>query len=188
MTNIFVLITTHFPPQGWEVGRFFYIIMKIKKTIIIILCLLFTGSIGYIFAVMRFGFSTAKTMFMLQEREIWQFGEAAKEAYFKEPSIIGIWALENYINVLNRVKLERSSSKKENPYFMLSPNRDIMISHTRIALLYKKMQNQSEYKVHIKEALLFFNNGNAIEEELLEFVRKLDEKTKNKLHEADGSE
>ncbi len=115
----------------------------------------------------------AVNILMVQEMEIFQFGQIAEDAYFNQTHEIAIWSLEKYIDVLNRIKRERSSMKKERPFWMLAPDAELQISHTRLALIYKKMDNLEKFKFHIKKGIEALPRMMS-EEKLVSFVKKLD--------------
>ena len=81
------------------------------KNIIIFVIGLIVGVAGC--AILFFGYSMpqlGKTLIMLQEGEIAKQGESAYHAYLSEKPGIAVWAYENYIKTLNRLKREMGSS------------------------------------------------------------------------------
>ena len=157
-----------------------------RKTIILVLIALVIGfAAGYVMAMAFYGYKIASGMFMLQEKEIFEMEEAALQAYHNQPNEVAIWALENYINTLNRVKEERSSAGVENPYFILSPIQSLAFSHARIGQLYKKMGNVEKSKYHFEQAMSHIENSRLkvikTEADLIDFINRLDQKlNKNK--------
>ena len=97
--------------------------------------------------------------FRYEEMEIGIMEETAQKAYHNQPAATAIWALENFICVLNRVKSERAPSESENPYFILIPNQSLILAHTRLALLYEKMNDYTKSTYHFERAMT--NSKNA---------------------------
>jgi hypothetical protein len=62
-----------------------------KKIALVILCLI--GCVlGGVLSMAYLGHNLAKGMFMLQEKEIFKMGEAAKEAYYSQTKEVAVWA------------------------------------------------------------------------------------------------
>lgn len=154
---------------------------NLKKYIIIgILSLLIGCGIGYLLGVVHYGFVIAPSMLMLQEKEIAERGESVYKAYLNEPTDVGIWALKDYIDTLNRIMEERRSyTKFKNPYFILSPEEDLVLAHGRLALLYKKINKIEKSKYHFGQAISHSKNTKhpiETEQELINFLEKVDKK------------
>ena len=153
-----------------------------KKYIIpVVLSLLIGSGLGYLLSMAHYGHVIAKGMFMLQEKEIAEMEKSVHKAYLDKPIAVGIWALENYINTLNRIIEERSSShsKVKSPYFILSPETDLMLAHGRLALLYKKNNKTEKFKYHFGQALSQSKKSKFLietEQELIACLEKLDKK------------
>jgi len=124
-----------------------------KKIGLIALCLAIGCILGGILSTAYLGHKVATGMFMLQEKEIFEMGEAAEEAYYNHPNEVAVWALESYIKTLNKVKEERSPAEVENPYFILSPDTDLVFAHARLGKLYKKMGNAEKSRYHFEQAI-----------------------------------
>jgi tetratricopeptide (TPR) repeat protein len=124
-----------------------------KKIGLIVLCLVVGCILGAILSMAYSGHKLATGMFMLQEKEIFEMGEAVEEAYYSQPNEVAVWALENYIKILNELKEERSPAKVENPYFILSPDTDLAFAHTRLGKLYKQMGNDEKSRYHFEQAI-----------------------------------
>lgn len=151
--------------------------IKMKKYIIVILSLLMGVGIGYFLAIIHIGHVTAKTMFMLQEKEISELGKSAYKAYLDESTKVGIWALEEYVNALNRIIKERSNSFKKRLFFIISPETELLLTHGRLMLLYKKINKPEKAKYHLKQALSFAKKSKLqikTEQDLIDFLKNLD--------------
>jgi hypothetical protein len=129
-----------------------------KKIVLVILCLVIGCILGGVLSMAYMGHTLATGMFMLQEKEIGLFGEAAVDAYYNQPSEVAVWALETHIKMLNTVKEERSHAGVENPYFILSPDTDLVFAHARLGKLYKQMGNAEKSEYHFKQAISLGKN------------------------------
>ncbi len=152
-----------------------------KKTIILVLIALVIGfAAGYVIAMAFYGYKIASAMFMLQEKEIFEMEETAVQAYHNQPNEVAVWALENHINTLNRLKEERSSAEVENPYFFLSPDQSLVLAHTRLGQLYKRMNHLEKSKYHFERAMSHIENSRLkvikTEADLIDFINRLDQK------------
>lgn len=124
-----------------------------KKIVLGVACLVVGFVLGGIISMAYMGHTISKAMFLLQEKEIFKMGEAAEEAYYNEPNEVAVWALENYIKTLNEVKEERAPAGVENPYFVLTPDSDLVFTHLRLGKLYKKMGNEEKSRYHFEQAI-----------------------------------
>ncbi len=124
-----------------------------KKIGLLALCLAIGFVLGVILTLAYSGHKLATGMFMLQEKEIFKVGEVAEDAYYNQPNEVAIWALESYIKTLNEVKEERSHAGVENPYFILSPDIDLVFAHARLGKLYKQMSNAEKSRYHFEQAM-----------------------------------
>lgn len=124
-----------------------------KKIGLVILCLVTGFILGYILTMANYGRKLATGMFMLQEKEICKMGVAAEDAYYSQPNEVAVWALENYIKTLNEVKEERSQTGVENPYFILSPDIDLVFAHARLGKLYKQMGDAENSRYYFEQAI-----------------------------------
>ena len=124
-----------------------------KKIGLIVLCLVTGCVLGTILSMAYFGHKLAAGMFMLQEKEICEMGETAVDACYNQPNEVAVWALESYIKTLNKVKEERSHARVENPYFMLSPDTELVFTHARLGKLYKQMGNAEKSRHHFEQAI-----------------------------------
>jgi len=109
--------------------------------------------LGVILNMTYFGHKVATVMFMLQEKEISKIGEAAEDAYYNQPNEVAVWALESYIKTLNEVKEERSHAGVENPYFILSPDIDLVFAYARLGKLYNQMGDAEKSRYHFEQAI-----------------------------------
>ena len=124
-----------------------------KKIGLIVLCLAIGCILGVILNMAYFGHKLATGMFMLQEKEICEMGGTAVDAYYNQPNEVAVWVLESYIKTLNKVKQERSLTRVENPYFILSPDTDLVFAHARLGKLYKQMGNAEKSRYHFEQAI-----------------------------------
>lgn len=147
--------------------------MKAKTIGFAILFLAIGLVLGFIFSAAYFGHTISTSMFMLQEKEIFELEEATEKAYYNQPIEVAIWALENYIDTLNRLKEERSSADVENPYFILSPDSSLAIAHARLWKLYKEVNNSEKSRYHLEQAISH-GKGLATEEDLIRLLANLD--------------
>ena len=150
-----------------------------RKTIIFTLLAFVIGlALGYIITTAFTGYKIASAMFMLQEQEILEMEEVAVQAYYNEPNEVAVWALENHIKTLNRLKEERSPSDVENPYFILSPAQSLVCTHARLGQLYKKMGCVEKSKHNFEQAMSNIENAKlkAIKtvEDLVALINRLD--------------
>ena len=151
-----------------------------KKTIIFTLLGFVIGvALGHIITMASQGYEIASAMFMLQEKEIFEMEEAAVQAYYNEPNEVAVWALENHIKTLNRLKEERSSAEVENPYFIFPPFQPLVFTHTRLGQLYKKMGYIEKSRHNFEQAMSNIENaglkGIKTEEDLIAFMNRLDQ-------------
>ena len=154
-----------------------------KKTIIFTLLGLVIGfAAGYVTNMAVSGYKIASCMFMLQEGEIVMMEKAAQKAYANQPTAVAIWALENYINTLKRVKEERAPAKNDKPYFLLRPDQSLTFAHARLGLIYKKMKNHAKSAHHFEQAMLHIKNTKLkaikTEDDLIYLITRLDQKKK----------
>lgn len=150
-----------------------------KKTIIFTLLGFMIGlALGHIVTMAFTGYKIATAMFMLQEKEIFEMEEVAVQAYYDEPNEVAVWALENHIKTLNRLKEERSSSSVEDPYFILSPAQSLVLTHARLGQLYKKMGCIEKSKHNFEQAMSNIENAKLkvikTEEDLVVLINRLD--------------
>jgi tetratricopeptide (TPR) repeat protein len=124
-----------------------------KKTGLVIMCLVIGFVLGAFLTMAHTGHKLATAMFMLEEKEICQIGIAAEDAYYNQPNVVAVWALENYIKALNEAKEERRPAKVKNPYFILSPDIDLVFTHARLGRLYKQMGNAEKSRYHFEQAI-----------------------------------
>jgi tetratricopeptide (TPR) repeat protein len=114
--------------------------------------------LGVFLSMAYMGHTLAVGMFFLQEKELVNIGEAAEDAYHNEPNQVGIWALENYIKTLNNLKEERKSINVKNPYFILSPDTDLLFAHARLGKIYKQLGNDEKSRYHFEQAISYSKN------------------------------
>jgi len=136
--------------------------------ILIFIIGIFTG--GYMYGV-----SSIKNMQMQidankEECKI-TLEDSAYQAYREEDPKVTIWALQNLINSLHKQK-ESIFYTQDNISTLL------MLSHVRLALMYKKLKSIDKYQKNILIALSIidkqFHNEVHTENDLLRYVKILD--------------
>jgi len=130
-----------------------------KKIGLVVLGLVIGCVFGIVLSMAYTGRTLATGMFMLQEKEIFKIGEAVEDAYYNEPNEVAVWALENYIKTLNNLKEERKPAKVKNPYFILSPDPDLVLSHARLGKLYKQMGNTEKSHYNFEQTISYSKNA-----------------------------
>ena len=140
-----------------------------KKVIIFTFIGLLLGfGLGVVSNMVYIGYKISSTMFVLQEVELLLNEEAAIKAYLNEKPEVGIWAIENFINALNRVIEERREAGNDEYFFMIGDRKEILkYDHVRLALLYEKTGNDLKRKENFEKAFEYCGS-NEIEKELLE--------------------
>lgn len=156
--------------------------LGLKKALFLTLVVFIIGLvIGFVGTLDYFGHTTATLMLLNQEMEIVEFEGSTVDAYYNQPTEVAIWALENYINTLNRVKEEHALADTEKPYILFSPDRSLALSHARLVLLYKKLNDPEKCKYHFEMATSQTKGINLsafdTEEKLIEFIHKLNSGT-----------
>jgi hypothetical protein len=124
-----------------------------KKIGLVILGFVTGFVLGVILTMSYSGYTVARGMFALQEKEIFNLGEAAEQAYYNEPNEVAVWALVTYIKTLDELKEERSPAKVKNPYFLMSPDTDLVFAHARVGKLYGQMGNDEKSQYHFEQAI-----------------------------------
>jgi hypothetical protein len=150
-----------------------------KKIFLIGGCVIGCMLIGGIVSFMYFMPTMAKGLFMMQAKEIFELGEAAQEADFKEPNEVALWAMTTYLKSLEKLPIERGIKKGEKEiYVWLSPV-DTAIAHARLGNLYYRMGEKDKAQEHFKFATerakgTCFESENT-EEGWLKLVQRMDE-------------
>lgn len=129
-----------------------------KKIGLIVLGLAGGCVLGVFISMAYMGRTLAIGMFSLQEKEIFNIGQAAEDAYYNEPNQVAVWALENYIKTLNNLKEERKPATVKNPYFILTPDIDLLFAHARLGKIYKQMGNDEKSRYHFEQAISHSKN------------------------------
>ena len=150
-----------------------------KKTIAFTITGLVIGiGLGSIGSIAYLGRELATDMFMLHDAELIRTEDAAIKAYLNESPEIGIWALENYINTMNRVFKEREIEDNQHVFVLLKPKTTLRYAHVRLALLYEKTGNDLKRKENFEKAFEYCDSVKIerehLEEKLIEIVTKLD--------------
>ncbi|MGA2092673.1 MAG: hypothetical protein ABSH16_04605 [Sedimentisphaerales bacterium] len=145
-----------------------------KKIGLVVLGLVAGFILGVILSMSYFGHTLAIGMFTLQEKEIYNQGQAAEDAFYSEPNEIAAWALTKHIKTLNELKEERRSAKVTNPYFILTPDADLFLSHARLGKIYKQMGKADESKYHFEQAIIYKKCPGFTEEDCMKFLDAMD--------------
>ena len=105
----------------------------------------------------------------LQNRAEWE--KMAYQAYKNENPKIGIWALVNLADVLQKHEKTFAKDKK-------NIQTDLALTFGRLAILHKMQKDDKEYKKHISKALIWVQkaniNGIKTEVELLNCLERID--------------
>lgn len=149
-----------------------------KKIGLVVLGIVIGCILGAVLSMAYLGRTMATGMFSLQEKEIFNIGEAAEDAYYNEPNEVAVWALENYIKTLNNLKEERKSVSVKNPYFILTPNIDLFFAHARLGKIYKQIGNDEKSRYHLEQAIPYSKNSQCTfvntQEDCLKMLEHLD--------------
>ena len=100
-----------------------------------------------------YGHDITNAVFLLQEEEIVKMEEAAHAAYIEEPPAVAVWALENYVDTVERLKQEREAGRSDNPYLVLTPDASLVMAHARLALLHHNLRDETKSDYHLEEAM-----------------------------------
>ncbi len=153
-----------------------------KKIGLVILGIVIGCVLGVVLSMAYWGRTIATGMFLLQEKEVLNIGKAAEDAYYNEPNEVAVWALENYIKILNNIKEERKSINVKNPYFILSPDTDLLFAHARLGKIYKQMGNDEKSRYHLEQAISYSKNTPCktvnTQEDCLKMLEHLDKEHK----------
>jgi hypothetical protein len=149
-----------------------------KKITALLLCFV-VGLIVGAFAAWFYTFpNSVRMMFFLQEGEIAQLEDVVVEAYHNEPNDVAIWALETYVDALNRIVNDRIEADADSSYLFLTPDTSFIFAHTRLGYLYQQMGDPNSADFHFKQALYYSDKlgWDCVDspEVLLEIVEKLD--------------
>ncbi len=152
-----------------------------KKIGLVALGIVIGCVLGVFLSMAYMGRTLATGMFFLQEKELVNIGEAAEDAYYNEPNEVAVWALENYIKTLNNLKEERKSINVKNPYFILSPDTDLLFAHARLGKIYKQLGNDEKSQYHLEQAISYGKNSQCksvnTQEDCLKMLDALDKVT-----------
>jgi hypothetical protein len=145
-----------------------------KKIGLVVLGFVIGCVLGVILSMTYFGRTFAIGMFTFQEKEIFNQGEAAEDAYYNEPNEVAVWALTTYIKTLNELIKERSPAKVKNPYLLLDPDIDLFLAHARLGKIYKQMGKTEESKYHFEQAITHKKRTDLTEEYCMKFLDEMD--------------
>ncbi len=105
------------------------------------------------------------------------YSEKSYEAYLQEKPVVGTWALNGEIDILNILLTDH---KEYNDLFSEETlYADLMFTHARLSKLYEKLENQNLVNENIKKALSYSNLAYPEykvenKQKLLEIIDRLD--------------
>ena len=120
--------------------------MRLKKLTIAVVYILIGIIIGSFGTMSWVGIKMAKTLLFLKEVELGKSGSMAWEGYNSGNSSIAIWALQQHLKNLDEY------SELDWPYKSVMEI-EIIITHARLAKLYKDSGQTEEKNIHLREAL-----------------------------------
>lgn len=147
--------------------------MNRSKFINVLVCLLSGAIIGGICTFFLLGQSINQSIASLNLLHSADWGKRSYSAYKNETTEIGIWALQNYIDILEK----HSESSPQNDDIVAH---DLILAQVRIAILYRKIGDHEQFNEYISKAhalwmTVEFNNTKT-KENLISFVKKIDKK------------
>ena len=146
--------------------------MKKKQLAIVILVFVAGFMIGGLAVKRYFGKSVRNTgqILLLEQRADWE--RRAFQAYSQENPQVAIWALENLADVLKKHSEMLGNDKK----FV---QKDLVLTYTRLAIVSQAAKDNQKYHENISKALALskqaYSGHLQTEEEVLSFVKKLDD-------------
>lgn len=121
------------------------------------------------------GNSLQKTWEVSEMKYRADIGNRVWQAYKEESPNIAIWALKNFIDILNK-ELEKTNEHSK------SVQTDLVLAHVRLAIMYQKVSDNKSYYDNISKALALseniFPDKQYTDESLLAFVKRIDESSK----------
>ena len=132
--------------------------------------------IGGFVVTVYFGESASDTgrILLLEQRADW--AQRAFQAYSQENPQVAIWALENQADVYNKYYEQAERIGNDKAFFSQV---DLVITYVRLAIAYQAAKDKQKYDQNISKALSLAKqicpDTLCTEEELLDFVKKLDD-------------
>lgn len=98
-------------------------------------------------------------------------GNRVWQAYKEESPDIAIWALKNYIEILNKQAEEKNN-------YSMSLQTDLTLAHVRLAIMYQQVKDTENYDDNIAKGLFMakntFPDEKYDEKSLLALIKQLD--------------
>lgn len=149
-----------------------------KKILLIAGCVIAGLIVGFLAAIMIVVPNMSKAMFMMQEKEIFELGEAAQNAYLNEPNEVALWAMTTYLKRLDNLATERNIGEDKPVYCFLNPV-DRVIANARIWNLYYRIGEKDKAQEHFRLATECAKGtcfeAMKTEEDWLKLVHRMDE-------------
>jgi hypothetical protein len=120
--------------------------MRLKKSALAIVCILIGILIGSFGTMSWVGMKMAKTIVFFKELELVKSASLAMEGYNSGNTSIAIWALQQHLKSLDEY------SEYELPY-KTGMGMDSILTHARLAKLYKDSGQTNEKDTQVKNAL-----------------------------------
>ncbi len=156
-----------------------------KKVIIAaIINLIFGVVIGAIGAIMFFVPEMSRGMLMIQENEIIEQIDGARNAYYYQTPEIAEWALNHVIRSLNELIEERSIEENDKPAcFLIDPKEELYFAHGRLAILYKNSGDMEQYSDHMTQAIESYphKKEDLTAEKVIERINAIDQNFKKRI-------
>jgi hypothetical protein len=112
----------------------------------------------------------------LHYRTDWE--RRAFQAYSQESPQVGIWALSNLADVLQ--KQEKVAEKNEKKLI----EKDLIFTYTRLAIAFRKAKDDKKYQENISKALdlakIVYSDTHITEKDILSIVEKIDQGVRKK--------
>lgn len=117
--------------------------------------------------------STQEAVQLFKTIELDNAEKRAKEAYAKQPPVVGIWELKHAADLLEEARQAQCEGAK-------SLQLKLFLVHARLARLYQVEGNQDEAQKHFQKAVRFYNDDHPNAkindfQAMLERLQKFDE-------------
>lgn len=144
-----------------------------KKIIITFIVFLLGITVGAIGMVYIFGQTSVEAAELVEIQWRADLAKRVSQAYSEEKPEVAIWALKNLVEVLE----ERVKLSDEGSVIQQSTQRDLVLSHARLAIVFQQIGDTSQFKQNIEKALKFAKESGwtkmKTEEDILNFTKKL---------------